>query len=127
MFLEATDKIDLGEWYITQEFLDDYLEVVEDQASIYRDTNVIPPVALASRILGLILNKLTLPPGTVHTSQEVISKHPIYVNQTVIGWAKRSRPIVKGTWTFISVDFHLYHLEQEIMQGKTTVVIPMER
>ena len=119
MLSEAAQDVDLGRWTVTQEFLNRYLETVEDRSSIYRKENLVPPIALAARILGQLIEKLTLPPGTVHISQEVLSLKAVAVGQEVQGLARTSRP-------FLSIDFALSCQQQDVLKGKTTVMSPVE-
>ena len=125
MLPATAQEIDLGRWTVTQEFVDAYLEAVENQSAIYQEAKVAPPLALAARVLGLLLKKLSLPPGAIHTSQEVYSQRAIKVGQEVWGSAKSSRPLHRGQWQFISTGFVLSNKEGEtFLKGKTTVMVP---
>ena len=125
MLPATAQEIDLGRWTVTQEFVDTYLEAVENQSVIYQEAKVAPPLALAARVLGLLLKKLSLPPGAVHTSQEVYSQRAIEVGQEVWGSARASRPLHRGQWQFISTAFVLSNKEgKTFLKGKTTVMVP---
>lgn len=126
MLSEAAQDVDLGRWTVTQEFLNRYLATVEDPSSIYREENLVPPIALAARILGQLIEKLTLPPGTVHISQEVLSLKAVAVGQEVQGLARTSRPFLRGEWQFLSIDFALSCQQQDVLKGKTTVMSPVK-
>lgn len=126
MLSEAAQEVDLGRWTVTQEFLNRYLVTVADRSSIYREENLVPPIALAARILGQLIEKLTLPPGTVHISQEVLSLKAVAVGQEVQGLARTSRPFLRGEWQFLSIDFALRCQQQDVLKGKTTVMSPVK-
>ncbi len=118
-------EVELGEWVVSQDFLDDYLNAVEDGLPIYEEQSVVPPMALAARVLGMILEKLSLPPGAVHTSQEFHARRAVRVGQEVRGSAKASRPVSRGGWRFLSTNFVLETIDrEEVLTGKTMVMVP---
>ncbi len=48
-----------------------YLEAVGDANPLYAETGLAPPLAVAARALGALLDTIELPAGTLHTGQEV--------------------------------------------------------
>jgi len=127
MVRETAQKIDLGELTITQEFVDSYLEAVQDKSTIYQRIAVAPPLALAARVLSLLIAKLSLPSGAIHVSQQVYSQRAIVVGQELWGSAQSSRPLQRKRWTFISSDFVINnHKGFEVLKGQTTVMVPSE-
>jgi len=48
-----------------------YLEAVEDTNPLYTERGLVPPLAVAARALGALLETIELPAGTLHTGQEV--------------------------------------------------------
>lgn len=51
--------------------LERYLAAVEDANAIYGERDLAPPLAVAARALGVLLETLELPAGTLHTGQEI--------------------------------------------------------
>ena len=124
---ETTQNIDLGELTVTQEFIDAYLEAVEDKSAIYQQIAVAPPLSLAAKVLSLLIAKLSLPPGAIHVSQRVYSQRAIKVGQELWGSAQSSRPLQRGRWKFISTDFVVNNRKGfEFLKGQTTVMVPSE-
>ena len=122
----ATEGLDLGRWTATPEFVDEYLSTLGDDCLVYKEAGLTPPIALAARTLAILIEKLDLPPGTVHTSQEIISQKAVALGQEVQGTAKSSRPFVRGQWRFLSVTFALNCGQEEVLKGKTTVMTPVK-
>ena len=123
--------ITLGNWTATSEFVAQYLAALETPPTFYSERKLVPPMALAARALGLLIEELGLAPGTVHTSQEVTALKPVKFGQEVHATAKPSRPLRRGSWEFLSVAFTLSELKDGIagdpvMRGKTTVMSPVE-
>ena len=86
--------LDLGGWTVSDEFVTSYLKAVGDGSPAYFQHGLAPPLALAARGLGSLLEKLELPPGAIHSLQEIETKKPIpfgaqVTAQAAIGPAKR--------------------------------------
>ena len=123
--------LSLGQWQATPEFVAEYLDALESSIPLYAEHNLVPPMALAARTLGLLIEKLGLAPGTVHTSQEVTALKPVTVGQQISAQAKPSRPLRRGQWEFLNVQFTLYENHdgepgEPVLKGKTTVMSPVE-
>ena len=61
------------ELQITAEDALTYLDAVQDANSVYQDYGLAPPLAVAALALGALLQILELPPGTLHTGQQIES------------------------------------------------------
>ncbi len=48
-----------------------YLDAVEDGNAVYLECGLAPPLCVAARALGALLEVLELPPGTLHSGQEL--------------------------------------------------------
>ena len=121
----------LGQWQATSDFVAKYLSALESSTTLYNERQLVPPMALAARTLGLLIEKLGLPPGTVHISQEVTALKPVSLGQEICAEAKPSRPFRRGQWEFLSVEFTLYEQEngqpgEQVLRGKTTVMSPVK-
>ncbi len=124
-------SLSLGTWTATPEFVAEYLDALNSQSTLYAEHNLVPPMALAARTLGLLIEKLGLAPGTVHTSQEVTALKPVSLGQQISAQAKPSRPLRRGDWEFLSIQFSLYENHdgepgEPVLKGKTTVMSPVE-
>ena len=53
--------MELGTWELTEQFVHDYLSAVGDGLPVYARHGLVPPVALAARALGYLLEQLDLP------------------------------------------------------------------
>ena len=123
--MEDIQQIELGKLAVTKEFLGNYLDAVDNHSSIHDKGKHIPPIALAAWALGIILDRLSLPPGAVHTVQEISALRGILLGQELCGNARCSRPITRRGWRFITADFVITTIDQnEVLKGKTMVMVP---
>ena len=122
---DSGQELDLGRWIVDRRFTDEYLGAVEDGSSIYAELGVAPPMALAARALGNMLDVLSLPPGTIHAAQELECGRLVKLGEEVSCVARVSRPRRQGGWRFISADFAVRGQDAEAaLRGKITVLVP---
>ena len=118
------DKVNLGGWEVTEDYLRDYLAAVGDEIPAYFQHGLVPAVALAARALGSLLERLELPPGAIHSLQEIDTLRPVSIGQTVNGTATVGSPRRRGDMEFIAVGFTLKDGDgREILEGKSTVLV----
>ena len=117
-------ELDLGGWEVTEQYLCDYLAAVGDSTAVYFQHSLAPPVALAARALGALLEYLDLPPGAVHSLQEIVTLEPVSFHQNITGTASVSSPKRRGGMEFISAGFTLRDGQaREVLAGKSTVLV----
>lgn len=119
-------ELALGPWAITEKRVQQYLEAVGDTSSLYFETGLAPPLALAAYAVGALLEKLSLPPGTIHTIQEMETLAPISFGEVVSGSARLGRPKRMGERQFISASFALVNDRgQKVLAATSTVAVPV--
>ena len=123
MSVTVEPGLDLGECLVTEDRVRRYLEAVEDQQRVYFDHSLIPPVAMTAWALGAILDKLALPDGAIHSSQELETlggaRFPGVYGITV----DPGKPRQRGNLVFLTVSYSLVDAEGRIVQrGKSTVL-----
>lgn len=117
--------IDLGSWQLTEEKIRQYLEAVGDSPELYLQRGLAPPLALSAYALGALLEKLNLPPGTVHSLQEMEVAGPVAIGQEISGRAGLEQPRQRAGLQFTTVTYTLQDGSGATVQtGKTTVLTP---
>ena len=120
------EDLNLGTWVLGREFVEAYLAAVESTSAIYHDTGTVPPMAVAARAMGALIEVLKLPAGTIHASQELECKGVLRQSEEVRCVARVSRPRVRGDWSLMIVEFGVSRLgEGSIVAGKSTVLVPV--
>ena len=117
-------ELDLGRWTITEEGVRQYLKAVGDASPVYLESGLAPPIALAAYALGALLDKLTLPPGTIHSIQEVETLQPARLGEEITGIARLGKPKRRGSMEFITADYTLANSTgQRVLAGRSTVLV----
>ena len=121
----SRDEVQLGEWLVTREWVQSYVEAVGDSSGDYLQLGLVPPLALTARVLGRVLEILELPGGTVHSLQAMETLAPLTIGEKVSGFARRDPPRRRGGLEFTTVSYTLAGPGgQPIQSGRTTVLIP---
>jgi hypothetical protein len=110
---------------LTAADLSRYLDAVEDGNEVYAQLRYAPPLAVAARALGTLLEVAELPAGTLHTGQEVESHRgcPIGAPLTFSGRiAQRSE---RAGLVISVIEFTVATEDgQPAVSGRTTVMAP---
>ncbi len=118
------NDIDLGYWRVTKDWVDEYLEAVGDSLPIYLQLGVAPPLALAARALGALLERLDLPAGAIHSLQEIQTRKAVGFGEEISGVAHLRPARQRGDLQFITADFILRNgAGDEVQTGKNMVLV----
>jgi len=105
----------------------DYLKAVEEDNVIYQNTGLVPPMALAALALKALINTISMPPGTIHVSQEFEFIDAINTRDTLTSQARVSRIQERGKLHLMTVDISVVNQEQKpVLAGKTSFVLPVQ-
>ena len=119
-------QIDLGSWQITADAVREYLDAVADDLPVYWDTGVAPPLMLTARVVGLLLERLSLPDGAIHSLQDVDTISAPRVGMTVATTAEVEPPRERGGLRFLTVNYSINDGDSgaQVQSGRTTVLLP---
>ena len=124
MAVSAGAELDLGVWTVTEEKVRQYLIAVGDQQPAYFDFALAPPLALSAWSLGSLLKQLALPPGAIHSLQDMETFRGVSFGEEIHGTAQVAKPRQRGKMTFVSVVYALTDRSgQRVHSGKTTVLV----
>lgn len=121
--------IDLGTWEITVDAMRQYLGATGDTSSIYEDVGIAPPLMLTARVVGLLLERLSLPDGAIHSLQDVETAGPPRIGSSVSVTATVDPTRERGGLTFLTVNYRVADNTDgsELQRGRTTVLLPAQQ
>lgn len=123
MSVKVEPGLDLGECMVAEDRVRRYVEAVGDQQRVYFDHSLIPPVAMTAWALGAILDKLALPDGAIHSSQEVETLGGAGFPGVYRITADPGKPRQRGNLAFLTVSYSVADSEGRLVQrGKSTVL-----
>ena len=126
MLVEAERNLDLGSFDATQDSVDEYLASVGDTLSIYKETGIVPPLYSAASALGALLRELALPPGAIHSLQEVETLTPVAIGSKVKINALVEKPRRRAGLEFVTVVCTIESGGNVALRSKSTVLVPGE-
>jgi 3-hydroxybutyryl-CoA dehydratase len=117
-------EVSLGGWKVTESSVREYLRAAGDTLPAYFQHGLTPPLALAARALGALLQHLDLPPGAIHSLQETETLKPVHFGQDITGTARLDPVKRRGGMEFLTAGFTLKdEAGQDVLGGKTTVLV----
>ena len=98
-----------------------YLESTSEINEIYQRDNVVPPTAVTAYALAALSGEMEIPPGTIHTSQEIESLVPVYVNDIITSHARVASKRSRKNMEIMSIEFDVINQDGiTVLRGKTT-------
>jgi len=102
-----------------------YLKAVEDTSSLYQDTELVPPMAVAAYAMAALSESISLPSGTIHVSQELEFIDTVSIKDTITSYAKVSRKQSRGKFHLLIVELNVFNQRQKaVLAGKTSFILP---
>ncbi len=120
--------ISLGSWDITSDAVHEYLSAVGDNLPLYMDSQCAPPIMLAARVVALLLERLSLPDGAIHSLQDLETVAALRVGSTVSATARVEPVRERGGMRFLTVNYTVSDepTGHDLMTGRTTVLLPVD-
>ena len=124
MAVSAGSELDLGVWTVTEDKVRQYLNAVGDEQTAYFDLAMAPPLALSAWSLGVLLDQLALPPGAIHSLQELETYRGVRFGEEIRASARVTNPRQRGNMKFLSVGYTLTDgAGEQVQSGKSTVLV----
>src|SRR5512139_3483103 len=82
----------------------DYLQAVDENGGLYRSEPLVPPLAVAAFAMSALSGEITMPPGTVHVTQELEFLSLVRIGDTITCNSKVSRKVDRGGLRLMTTD-----------------------
>lgn len=121
---DSSAMIDLGSINADRGSVQDYLSAVGDELPIYQESGLAPPLYFAASALGLLLRRMDLPSGAVHSLQEIETVNPPATGKSVRVRARIEKPRERGGLKFITAACELLTADgRSAISSKSTVML----
>lgn len=102
-----------------------YVQAVQESNDMFQEGDLVPPAALGAYALGIILQEVDLPAGTVHAAQDMSFSGPVDKRETIVFRARVAQNSVRGGWRFLAIDFTgADSRDKQVIEGRSTVLVP---
>jgi acyl dehydratase len=125
--LEAGFEFPPASYQLSAPAVATYLKAVGETSQLYQDTGLVPPTALAAYAMATLSGRISLPPGTIHVSQELEFLDTVNVGDTITCQAKVGRKQERGRLHLMTVYLNVFDQNrQAVLAGKTSFVLPAQ-
>ena len=136
------DPIPLGSWKITPAAVTEYLAAVGDTLPVYRQAGFAPPLLLAARVVAILLERLAIPDGAIHSLQDLTVLAPAPIGARVCAVARPQPPRQRVGMRFLTVNYTISQLPPhapadndasrastnataiDLLHARTTILLP---
>ncbi len=104
----------------------DYLKAVAEDNGLYENTGLVPPMAVAALSLKALISAISMPPGTIHVSQDFEFLATVKTEDSLTSHARVGRVQERGKLHLITVDTSvLNQANKPVLLGKTGFILPV--
>jgi len=132
------DQLDTGyefppaSYNLDAEIISKYLEAVEESSSLYWRadnpralTGLVPPMAITTYAMTMLLQRLSLPAGSIHVTQEIEFLKVIEVGTRITCQAKVSQKWKRSKFHLLTIDLTILDQNKELAQiDKVSFILP---
>jgi len=114
-------------YLLDSQTISNYLDAVKEFSDLFRGEGLVPPMAVAALAMAALSSSITLPPGTVHVSQELDFLGLVRVGDTITCQSKVSRKVDRGGMHLVSTDLTVFNQNKtRVLTGRVGFVLPNE-
>ena len=125
--LEAGFEFPPGSFSLETERVSNFIKAVGDTSQAYQDSATVPPMAIAALAMSQLSETVSLPPGSIHLSQELTFLNTVNRGDTLTSYAKLSRAQKRGKFHIMTVDYDVRSQSgNTVLTGKTSFMLPQE-
>jgi len=135
------DQMDTGyefppaSYNLDAEIISKYLEAAGESSSLYWQSEnhqalsgLVPPMAITTYVMTMLMQKISLPPGSIHVSQEIEFLKATEVGTRITCHAKVSQKWQRSKFHLLTIDLNVFDQNKELVQtGKVGFILPAEK
>ena len=129
------DQVDNGYCFpviqtiIEKDVLEHYASVMNSNIRLSENSApIVPPAAIASITIEELLSRIDLPPGSIHMSEEIMSRSELEVDKKINVEVVLKNKSVREGYMLVSLVFNVKSetSTNNIIEAKTVLMIPEE-
>lgn len=101
-----------------------YLEATKEANGIYRDESLVPPMAVTAFAMAALGEAITMPPGTIHVSQELTFLRLVKIDDVITCFSEVHRKHDRGGLHIMNTDITVLNQNQEkVLTGRVGFIL----
>ncbi len=102
-----------------------YLKATGETNELYFAEPLVPPMAVTAFAMNSLSQAVTMPPGTIHVSQELDFLLAVKVGDTITCYSTVSRKVDRGGLRLMNTDITVINQKSEkVLAGRVGFVLP---
>jgi acyl dehydratase len=111
-------------YQLTEPVIAKYLEAV-GETSDFLTSGIVPPLAIAACAMTALSQSFTVPPGSIHASQELVFLRVVPVGTSISCGGKIAQKLERGSLNLVILEINVTNQSGEkVMTGKATIAAP---
>jgi len=101
-----------------------YLEAVGEQPDFLK-SGIVPPLAIAACAMTVLSQSFTVPPGSIHASQELEFLKLVPIGATISCGGRIAQKLERGRLNLLVIEMNALNQDKEkVLTGKATIAVP---
>jgi len=111
-------------YQLSESVISKYLEAVGGQ-QYFLTSGIVPPLAIAAYAMSALSQSFTVPPGSIHASQEFEFLKLVPIGATVSCGGKIAQKVQRGKLHLVVLEITALNQDKEkVLSGKATIAVP---
>ena len=125
--LEEGHEFPLITYKLEQAIVDGFIEATQMDTSLYTEGGPVPPMVLAARGMAAVAECVSVPPGSIHVSQELEFIGTVKAGETINCHAKVLRKQERGRLRIMTVGLDVFNeAGEKVMISNTAFMLPVD-
>ena len=113
---------------IDRNSMDKYLDAVDGDKSLYEKDNIVPPMSIAALAMTAMAERLSMPPGAVHVSQDIQFLGTVRIDEELTSLARVNRIVNRGKIHMLSIGINVINEKNiSVLAAETSFILPVSR
>ena len=109
---------------LTEPVISKYIEAVGEETG-FLTSGIVPPLAIAACAMTALSQSFTVPPGSIHASQELEFLKAVPIGASISCGGKIAQKMERGSLNLIILEINVTNQAGEkVMTGKATIAAP---
>ncbi len=109
---------------LTEAVIAKYLEAVGEETDFLK-SGIVPPLAIAACAMTAMSQSFTVPPGSIHASQELEFLKMVPIGANVSCGGKIAQKLERGSLNLVMIEINvLNQAGEKVLTGRATIAAP---
>ncbi len=109
---------------LTEKIIGKYIEAVGEETD-FLTLGIVPPLAIAACAMTALSQSFTIPPGSIHASQDLEFLEVVPIGTSISCSGKIAQKLERGSLNLVILEINVMNqVGEKVMTGKATIAAP---